>query len=61
MNPAALKHAATALRTLLEHYRHQERAAALLLEELDGLLKRAMNEEIPPHGGARYPWLSLLY
>ncbi|MDH0135380.1 hypothetical protein N7381_19275 [Pseudomonas asiatica] len=46
MNPDALKHAAMALRKLLEHYQHQERVAALLLEELDGLLKRAMNEEI---------------
>lgn len=46
MNPDALKHAATALRGLLEHYQHQERAAALLFEELDGLLKRATNGEI---------------
>ncbi|MFK3815001.1 hypothetical protein ACI2KG_00060 [Pseudomonas sp. NPDC089407] len=46
MNPAALRHSATALRRLLEHYQHQQRAAALLLEELDGLLKRATNEEI---------------
>lgn len=46
MNPDALKLAAMALRDSLEHYQQQERAAALLLQDLDGLLTRAANKEI---------------
>jgi len=46
MNSDALKLAATQLRSLLEHYQHQERAAAMLLQELDGLITRAMKKEI---------------
>lgn len=46
MNLKALKLAATQLRSMLEHYQHQEPAAAMLLRELEGLINRALRKQI---------------
>ncbi|WP_442109136.1 hypothetical protein [Pseudomonas sp. NUPR-001] len=46
MNQDALEYAAIHLRNLLERYQLQEPAAALLLRELNGLIDRALRQEI---------------